>query len=99
MRGTIRALPIRIEGLTHMDGKTYPITHTDAEWRQILTPEQYDVMRLHATEAPESCALLQEKRPGMFSCAACDQPLFESKRHHRLPVRSSRRQKPAQRAL
>jgi peptide-methionine (R)-S-oxide reductase len=31
-----------------MDGKTYPITHTDAEWRQILTPEQYDVMRLHA---------------------------------------------------
>ena len=62
-----------------MDGKTYPITHTDAEWRQILTPEQYDVMRLHATEAPESCALLQEKRPGLFSCAACNQPLFESK--------------------
>ena len=62
-----------------MDGKTYPITHTDAEWRQILTPEQYDVMRLHATEAPESCARLQEKRPGLFSCAACDQPLFESK--------------------
>ena len=73
------ALPIPIEGLTHMDGKTYPITHTDAEWRQILTPEQYDVMRLHDTEAPESCALLQEKRPGMFSCAACDQPLFKSK--------------------
>jgi peptide-methionine (R)-S-oxide reductase len=62
-----------------MDGNTYPITHTDAEWRQILTPEQYDVMRRHGTEAAGSCALLQKKRPGKFSCAACDQPLFESK--------------------
>ena len=32
------------------------------------------------TEAPGSCALLAEKRPGTFSCAACDQPLFEGKR-------------------
>jgi peptide-methionine (R)-S-oxide reductase len=62
-----------------MDGNTYPITHTDAEWRQILTPEQYDVMRRHGTEAARSCALLQKKWPGKFSCAACDQPLFESK--------------------
>ena len=69
----------RVEGLIHMDGKTYPVTHSDAEWRRILTPEQYEVMRLHGTEAPGSCALLQEKRPGVFSCAACGQPLFESK--------------------
>jgi peptide-methionine (R)-S-oxide reductase len=57
--------------------KTYPVTHSDTEWRSILTPEQYDVMRGHGTEAPGSCALLAEKRPGTFSCAACDQPLFE----------------------
>jgi peptide-methionine (R)-S-oxide reductase len=62
-----------------MAGKTYPVTHTDAEWRRILRPEQYDVMRSHGTEAPGSCALLLEKRYGKFSCAGCDQPLFESK--------------------
>jgi peptide-methionine (R)-S-oxide reductase len=35
-----------------MAGKAYSVTHSDAEWRQILTPEQYDVMRAHGTEAP-----------------------------------------------
>eukprot|EP01036_Dinobryon_divergens_P060139 gene60139-80206_t len=60
-----------------MDTKTYPVTHTDAEWRQRLTPEQYRVMRDHGTERPGSCALLAEKRPGSFTCAGCDTPLFE----------------------
>ena len=63
-----------------MAGKAYAVTHSDAEWRQILTPDQYDVMRAHGTEAPGSCALLLEKRPGTFSCAACNQPLFASKK-------------------
>jgi peptide-methionine (R)-S-oxide reductase len=36
-------------------------------------------MRRHGTEAPGSCALLVEKRPGQFTCAGCDQPLFETK--------------------
>jgi peptide-methionine (R)-S-oxide reductase len=61
-----------------MAGKAYAVTHSDAEWRRILTPDQYDVMRAHGTEAPASCALLLEKRPGRFSCAACDQLLFAS---------------------
>ena len=58
---------------------TYPVTRTDAEWRKRLTPEQYRIMRDHGTEAPGSCALLLEKRPGTFYCAGCDSPLFESK--------------------
>ena len=62
-----------------MAGKAYAVTRSDAEWRQILTPEQYLVMRSHGTEAPGSCALLLEKRPGRFSCAGCGHPLFESK--------------------
>ena len=57
----------------------FPVMHTDAEWRAILTPEQYDVMRGHGTERPGSCALLYEKRPGVFACAACGQPLFEAR--------------------
>ncbi|MBO1078541.1 peptide-methionine (R)-S-oxide reductase MsrB [Roseomonas haemaphysalidis] len=56
----------------------YPVTFTDAEWRQRLSPEQYRVMRAHGTERPGSCALLQEKRAGVFSCAGCAQPLFEA---------------------
>ncbi len=62
-----------------MDAHTYPVTRTDAEWRQRLTPEQYAVMRNHGTERPGSCGLLLEKRPGVFSCAGCDTPLFEGK--------------------
>ncbi len=57
---------------------TYPVTRTDAEWRDRLSPEQYAVMRGHGTERPGSCALLYEKRAGTFECAGCDQPLFES---------------------
>ena len=62
-----------------MDTKTYPVTRTDAEWRKLLTPEQYMIMRQHGTERPGSCALLHEKRAGTFSCAGCGQPLFVSK--------------------
>lgn len=57
---------------------TYPFQRTDAEWRAMLTPEQYAVMRSHATERPGSCALLREKRPGSFHCAGCGTSLFES---------------------
>jgi peptide-methionine (R)-S-oxide reductase len=62
-----------------MDKHRYPVTRTDAEWRAMLTPEQYAVMRNHGTERPGSCALLHEKRAGTFMCAGCEQPLFESK--------------------
>ncbi|GGH23058.1 peptide-methionine (R)-S-oxide reductase [Alsobacter metallidurans] len=56
----------------------YPITKTDEEWRRILSPEQYAVLRGHGTERPGSCALLTEKRRGTFSCAGCGTPLFKN---------------------
>ncbi|MBU6420057.1 MAG: peptide-methionine (R)-S-oxide reductase MsrB [Proteobacteria bacterium] len=55
---------------------TFPFTLSDAEWRQRLTPDQYAILRGHATEAPGSCALNYEKRAGSFSCAGCGQTLF-----------------------
>ena len=61
-----------------MTVETFPVTRTDEEWRSLLTPEQYRVMRGHGTEAPGSCALLYEKRRGVFHCAGCDSPLFAS---------------------
>lgn len=59
---------------------TFPVTKTDQEWRTQLTPEQYQVLRQHGTERPGSCALLQEKRAGTFSCAGCGQRLFVAER-------------------
>jgi peptide-methionine (R)-S-oxide reductase len=56
--------------------EAYPVQYSDAEWRARLTPEQYRIMRQHGTEAPGSCALLREKRPGTFVCVGCGQPLF-----------------------
>lgn len=56
----------------------YEVTRTEAEWRELLTPEQYAVMRQHGTERPGTCALLREKRQGVFSCVGCGQPLFRS---------------------
>ena len=53
--------------------KTFAVQRTDEEWRRILTPEQYYVMREHGTERPGSCALLHEKRAGTFTCAGCGQ--------------------------
>lgn len=63
-----------------MADSEFPLTRSDAEWRARLTPEQYAVMRRHGTERPGTCALLYEKRPGRFTCAGCDQPLFEAGR-------------------
>ena len=58
---------------------SFPVTRTDAEWRERLTQEQYRIMRTHGTEPPGSCDLLFEKRPGTFHCAGCDSALFEGK--------------------
>src|ERR1700721_2660136 len=73
----------RNTGGSAMDTKTetkhYPVTPTDAEWKKILTPEQFYIMREHGTERPGSCALNYEKRAGAFYCAGCDQKLFGSK--------------------
>ena len=63
-----------------MTSEQFPITKTDEEWQKILTPEQYAVLREHATERPGSCALLREHRPGTFSCAGCGNPLFVADR-------------------
>jgi peptide-methionine (R)-S-oxide reductase len=57
----------------------YEVTHSDDEWRKLLTPAQYDVLRQAGTERPFTSALLDEHHAGTFSCAGCDLPLFASK--------------------
>jgi peptide-methionine (R)-S-oxide reductase len=57
----------------------YEVMHTDAEWRKLLTPAQYDVLRQQGTERAFTSPLLHEERSGTFTCAGCDLPLFSSK--------------------
>jgi len=59
--------------------KVYEVSHTDAEWQKLLTPEQYVVLRHEGTERPFTSPLLHEERAGNFTCGGCGQPLFSSK--------------------
>lgn len=61
-----------------MAEETFEVQKSDAEWRRILTPTQYDVLRRHGTERPGSSPLNHEKRQGTFACAGCDLPLYSS---------------------
>jgi peptide-methionine (R)-S-oxide reductase len=57
----------------------YEVTHTDAEWRKLLTPAQYNILRQQGTELPFTSPLLNEHRAGTFNCAGCALPLYASK--------------------
>lgn len=59
--------------------KIYDKTTTDAEWRKILTPDQYEVLRKHGTERAGTSPLNNEHRQGIFECAGCSLPLYSSK--------------------
>ena len=54
------------------------IEKTDEEWRQELTPEQYQIARQAGTEAPFTGKYHDSKDPGTFHCVCCDTPLFNS---------------------
>jgi len=58
--------------------EVFEVTKTPEEWKAILTPEQYAVLREESTEHPFTSELLKEHRKGTFACAGCDLPLFES---------------------
>ena len=58
--------------------KTFPISKTDAEWREAMPPEAYRVLRQHGTERAGTSPLNAEKRAGVFTCAGCGTALFET---------------------
>ncbi len=70
------------ENLATNQSKNLPfkkVVKTDAEWKKILTPEQYEVARKAGTEAPYSSPLNEIHEKGTFACVCCDLPLFSSK--------------------
>jgi peptide-methionine (R)-S-oxide reductase len=58
--------------------ETLEVMHSDAEWRKLLTPAHYEVLRKAATERPFTSPLLDEHRHGTFTCAGCELALFAS---------------------
>ena len=58
--------------------ETFEIQKSDAEWKKLLSPAAYQVLRHQDTERPGSSPLLKEHRKGIFACAGCDLPLFSS---------------------
>ncbi|HRY05770.1 MAG TPA: peptide-methionine (R)-S-oxide reductase MsrB [Hyphomicrobiaceae bacterium] len=58
--------------------ETFPVTKTPEEWKKILTPEQYRVLRNHGTERANSSPLDKTYSPGVYKCAGCGQPVYSS---------------------
>jgi peptide-methionine (R)-S-oxide reductase len=58
--------------------EAFDVTHSDDEWRKLLTPDQYAVLRQSSTERPFTSSLLHEERSGIFTCAGCALDLFSS---------------------
>jgi peptide-methionine (R)-S-oxide reductase len=56
----------------------FPVMRSAAQWRQLLGPKRYAVLREGATERPGSSPLDKERRRGVFGCAGCTRPLFNS---------------------
>jgi peptide-methionine (R)-S-oxide reductase len=61
-----------------MTEQKFPVEKPDVEWRQLLSADAFRVLREHGTERAGSSPLNHEKRTGIYACAACEQPLFES---------------------
>lgn len=60
------------------DTTRYPVMRQDAEWKRLLKPAAYDVLRQEGTERPGTSPLNNEHRAGLFLCAGCAWPLFSS---------------------
>ena len=59
--------------------KRYAVTHSDAEWRRILGPGRFAILRENGTEPANSSPLIGEHRPGTYYCYGCHQALFSSR--------------------
>ena len=70
--GAAALLPLRVAA------ESFEVTKTEAEWRAILSPAAYTVLREEGTERAGSSPLDKENRAGAFHCAGCDLPLFSS---------------------
>ena len=73
------ALSLRTSAAGTQPGAIEKVVKTEDEWRKLLTPQQFSVLRQEGTETPFTSPLNNEKRKGTFVCVACALPLFESR--------------------
>jgi peptide-methionine (R)-S-oxide reductase len=76
--GVLGWLGLTARGSAKPNGESFAVSHTDAEWRRLLTPAQYDVLRDAGTEAPGSSPLDALFSKGVYSCVGCQSPLYSS---------------------
>lgn len=65
-------------GQSKETNETFEVTKTDAEWKALLSPDAYQVLRHEGTEAPFKNRYHDHKAPGTYVCAGCALPLFSS---------------------
>src|SRR5262245_61845167 len=68
----IAAVALRPAGQARAGEQAFEVTHTEEEWRKILSPNAFQVLRKEATERPFTSPLNKEHREGVFRCAGCD---------------------------
>ena len=75
-----KALPVNDNKYPEQEGQIMPdkVTKTDEEWRQLLTPEQYEVTRQKGTEPPFTGKYYNFKENGIYKCVCCGNDLFSS---------------------
>ncbi|SAK71713.1 methionine sulfoxide reductase B [Caballeronia hypogeia] len=78
MSTRLRALAAGAPSQT-LSREQFEVAHSDDEWRRLLKPAQYDVLRREGTERPYTSPLNDEHRAGTFSCAGCQLALFSSR--------------------
>jgi peptide-methionine (R)-S-oxide reductase len=77
--GAIGAAVFGIRGVfVSRAAESFEVNHSEAEWRKLLTPVQFEILRESGTERPFASPLLHEQRRGTFACAGCDLDLFSS---------------------
>ncbi len=69
---------IGLAGAAGQPAGGFTVSHSEAEWRQLLSPAAYDVLRDHGTEPPGSSPLDHEQRAGLYHCAGCDLALYDA---------------------
>ncbi|MEM9477883.1 MAG: peptide-methionine (R)-S-oxide reductase [Pseudomonadota bacterium] len=56
----------------------FEVTRTDTEWREMLTQDEYVILRKGSTELPHTSPLVQEEREGIYCCKGCDLTVYTS---------------------
>lgn len=81
LAGSTAAIGLGLFSLTRTPAdaeESFPVSMSEAEWRQKLTPDQFAVLRQEATERPFSSPLNKEKQSGSFLCAGCNNAVYSS---------------------